>query len=513
MDAKPPNPRAALWRPPDGADVAGSVPWRVLLALGAVAAALRAIGLGRDLWLDEVLTLVDVVRRPLAEILTDYSSDNLHLLHAVAARLTVVLFGESAVALRLPAVLFGLASLAATWRLARLVGGRREALFTVALLVFSYHHVWFSQNARGYTGLLFATVLATELLLRGLWRGRGLTWIAYAAVLALGMGVHLTMIFVAAAHGLVALFLLVRAGTLADGRGRVLGAFALAAALTLLLYAPVLPQLAAFYLRPGGGTTTAAVAWKSPLWLAAEAIRGLGAGLVFGTVGVAGAALLFGAGAWSVLRRTPTAAALFVLPAVLGAATLIMLERNLWPRFFFNELAFAALFAVRGAGVLGDGLARAWSRRREPAGRGAAREPRLGTMLAVGLVVASALTLPRNVRLPKQDFSGARNFVVAAREPADRVVALDLAAEAYQRYHAAPRHGFVYARTREDLEAHAATAGRTWVLYTLSEHLAAARPALWHTVEHDFETVRVFPGTLGGGAIVVARSRGDTSEE
>ena len=505
MNAKPTIP-AALWRPPDDADLDGPVPWWVLVTLVAAAAAVRAIGLGRDLWLDEVFTLVDVVRQPLIEIVTHYSSDNLHLLYAVAAKATVVVLGESAATLRLPAVLLGLASLVAAWRLARLVGGRREALLVTALLAFSYHHVWFSQNARGYTGLLLATVLGTELFLLGLSGGRWRTWVAYAAVLALGMGLHLTMIFVAAAHGLVALGLLARAGSLTAGRGRVLGAFALAAAGTLLLYAPTLPELAAFYLQPSGGTTTAPVVWKNPLWLVAETIRGLGMGLAFGLVGAAGAALLFGAGVWSVWRRAPVAAFLFVLPAVLGGVTLIVLGRNLWPRFFFNELAFAAIFAVRGARALGDAVARAWRRR---AGHGAMPAPRLGLALALALVVASALTLPRNARLPKQDFSGARDFVLAAKQPGDRVVALDLAAEAYRRYHASPEHGFAYAWSLEELETQTAGAGRTWVLYTLTHHLRAARPELWRAVAEDYATVRVFPGTLGDGAITVARGRDD----
>ncbi len=501
-----PSNSAALWRPPDDVDPDGQVPWRALVALVAAAAAVRAVGLGRDLWLDEVFTLVDVVRRPMMEIVTHYSSDNLHLLYAVAARASVALLGESAVALRLPAVLFGLASVVAAWRLARWVGGRREALIVAALLAFSYHHVWFSQNARGYTGLLFATVLGTELFLRGLAGGRWRTWVAYAAVLALGMGLHLTMIFVAAAHGLVALGLLARAGSVGAGRGRVLGALALSAALTLLVYAPTLTQIAAFYLRPSGGTTTAAVVWKNPLWLVAETIRGLGVGLAFGVVGVAGAALLFGAGVWSVWRRSPTATVLFILPALLGGVTLVALGRNLWPRFFFNELAFAGIFAVRGARVIGDTVARAWRRR---AGDGAIAPPRLGLAVAVALVAASALTLPRNARLPKQDFSGAREFVLARRGPADRVVALDLAAEAYRRYHAAPSHNFAYAKTLEELEVEEAAAGRTWVLYTLTHHLKAARPELWRAVEERYETVRVFPGTLGDGAVVVALSRDD----
>ena len=49
--------------------------------------------------------------------------------------------------------------------------------------------------------------------------------------------------------------------------------------------------------------------------------------------------------------------------------------------------------------------------------------------------------------------------------------------------------------------------GRTWVLYTLPSHLAAAQPELVEILESEFELLKVFPGTLGDGQIVVRRSK------
>ena len=46
---------------------------------------------------------------------------------------------------------------------------RDDSVHTLAaagLLTVSYHHVWFSQNARAYTALLFFTLIATTLCLR-----------------------------------------------------------------------------------------------------------------------------------------------------------------------------------------------------------------------------------------------------------------------------------------------------------------------------------------------------------
>lgn len=469
----------------------------------ALAVGLRALRIDTDLWMDEVFTLVDFVRLPAGAIATSYPSDNQHLLYSLLARVCVVVLGESAGALRIPAAAFGVASLWATWRLGRLVFGARHGLLAAALLAVSYHHVWFSQNARGYTGLLLGTVLSTELLLRALWTGRARLWIGYAVTLALATSVHLTMVFVPAAHALVVLALAV-----SQRRGRAMwkpaGAWALAASLTLQVHALVLPQMLAFFSTPGAGTTNAPLEWKSPLWLVNETLRGLGLNLALGWSGLAAGAALFAAGGLGLLRRDRIAAVLMALPAFLGGAILLALGRNLWPRFFFHEAGFAALFAVEGALVLGHAIARR-------TGATATSGPRIAeSAIALLLVLGSAASLPRVYALPKQDWSGARDFVRAERGPDDLVVAVDLAGIVYGRYYAPE-----FARADDSgelaaLRVHArqgSVATRTWVLYTLPRYLAVVQPDLLRVLESEFDVARTFPGTLGDGAIVVARER------
>ena len=48
---------------------------------------------------------------------------------------------------------------------------------------------------------------------------------------------------------------------------------------------------------------------------------------------------------------------------------------------------------------------------------------------------------------------------------------------------------------------------RTWVLYTFPIRLAAAHPDIWTRLQENYETRAVFPGTVGGGAIVVMVNR------
>ena len=61
-----------------------------LLALAVVvAAALRLVGSGDQLWYDEIVTLVDSVRKPLAFTVTHFPSDNAHVFYSVLAHISI----------------------------------------------------------------------------------------------------------------------------------------------------------------------------------------------------------------------------------------------------------------------------------------------------------------------------------------------------------------------------------------------------------------------------------------
>ena len=177
--------------------------WLWLGGILMLALILRVIKLDASLWYDEISTLVDYVRLPTSELLTSYHSLNNHMLFSLEAQASVALFGETAWALRLPALLMGVGSIWALWLLARDVAGPWEARFSALLLAVNYHHVWFSQNARGYTGLLFWGLLATYFLVRGMKQPTWRVWLAYGIAFALSMYTHLSAVFLFTTHGLV----------------------------------------------------------------------------------------------------------------------------------------------------------------------------------------------------------------------------------------------------------------------------------------------------------------------
>ena len=250
--------------------------WSALAALTLVALGLRLWRLDSGLWLDEVFTLLDFGRVPLTEVVTMFPSQNQHMLYSVLMHFPLALWGESAWALRLPAALFGVGSVWAVFLLGRKLVGVRQALLAAALMTVSYHHVWFSQNARGYTGLLLFTILATWLWLEARDRQRWSWWVAYAVALWLGLWVHTTMVFVVASHVLVELPGAARTLYGARRRGESLSAipvlrkpvaaWLLAGTLSLQVYALSLPE----FFRTALHETSMDAEWTNPVWAATE---------------------------------------------------------------------------------------------------------------------------------------------------------------------------------------------------------------------------------------------------
>lgn len=475
--------------------------WHWVAALTVVALALRLFRLDAGLWVDEIIALIESIRPPLLQILTVYTGDNQHPLYSVLAHVAAGWFGESPWTVRLPAMLFGAATVPALYWLGTMVADRREALLAAALLTVSYHHIWFSQNARGYTGIAFFTVVATALLVEGIRTQRRGWFVGYAAVIALGAYTHLTIVFLAISQSLVCAALALfggrlpgpREGSAAAGRGRLdwrlpaLG-YLLAAGLTLLLYAPMLGDVIWWFTeRPSNfeGVST-------PGWALREAFRSLGGGA--GMAVVAGGGIIFLAGLLSYLRRSPAVFALFVLPGAVTLVLPLLIRGTMYPRFFFYLAGIALLVLIRGAVVTGGWLARAMGRPE--------RAAIAGTTLAALLVAASAVTVPRNYRHPKQDFAGALSFVESTRGPGDIVVVAGAAVRPYRSYY---RVDHPVVSTRAELRAHSARARDLWLLYTMPQYLPRFDAELAAILPQACAERRVFPGTLGGGNVYACR--------
>ncbi len=461
--------------------------WAWLALLTALAAVLRAIGLDSGLWYDEIRTLLDSVRSPLYQILTVFPGNNQHPLFSVLAHFSVQAFGEHAWSLRLPSLILGAATVPALYFFAREFVGRTEALLASLLLTVAYHHVWFSQNARGYAALALFTVLSSWLLLRGLRSGHASDFVWYALTAALGVYTHLTMVFVVVSHALMCVMPLGLPGLdqekLRRWRLPAMG-FVLAAVFTLVLYGPILMDVQQFFVKRPSPMEVA-----TPKWAAMEFVRGLqiGMGTLFG-VAVGGA--LFLAGLWSYFKQSRFVLGMFLLPGVVTVAAAVGLRRPIFPRFLFFLAGFALLIVVRGALEIGRIISR----------KGAGQVTTAGIVLVTVMAILSAAALTIDYKYPKQDFEGAMRFVEAQKAADEPVLTAGLASYPYREYYRKPWEGVT---SLEQLQKIRAQGKRVWVLYTLEGYIDVRTPDLMDALRKDCAVQGVFRGTVGNADVKV----------
>ena len=469
------------------------IPQRTAIALLAlavvVATALRLVGAGDQLWYDEIRTLVDSVRKPLAVIVTHFPSDNDHVFYSVLGHISVELAGETPFTVRLPAILFGIASIPLIYIMGAKVTTRFEALAAAMLATVAAYHVWFSQNARGYTILLVLALLGTQLILDGLKSRSRKPWLLFAVVSALGAYTHVSMVLAVFGQAIaIAIHLLVaRRFTVAELKGPAIG-FMGAAALTILLYLPMLGDVAGFF-----GTQSALPKSASVGSGMLDMVRNMQLGVVRGGVLIVGGAV-FLVGLVSYWRQSLLIPALFFVPPALVYFATILLERPTRPRFFFFVAGFLLLVGVRGVFVIirfvVDRLG------------GAAWERTLRWAAVAAMTSLLLIDLGRTYGKPKMDYEGALAYVEASRRP-DDIVALGGVGTA-----------FVYPTylgrnwPRLDSADHLAALRRAndvLVLYTFERALGHGDPALLDVLRTRCTEERNFAGTLQDGDIHVSR--------
>jgi 4-amino-4-deoxy-L-arabinose transferase-like glycosyltransferase len=468
-----------------------------LAVLTTAAAVLRVISLNSQLWCDEIIFEVNAVREPTWDLITHYSYDTQHTFYALLAQGFVAIFGDHPWVVRLPAVLCGTLSIPALYRLGMEVTDRFESLAAAGILAVSYHHVWFSQNARGYTLLLLAALLATLCLVRGLRSSAWGPWIAYAVIVALGAYTHLTMVFLAISHALICAGLLLRPTNhrwKCDWRKATTG-FALAALLTVLLYLPMLSDVQNFFLHKPSGMK----GLSTPGWAFFEALnvlaKGIGLKAFLAIPALLVAAAIIGCGLWSYFRQDRTVFFLFMLPVVVTVCGALAGRGTMYPRFFFFLAGFALLILARGIMVFIHGLAKRFALGKE-------RSIAFETICL--LMACSAASLGPNYWYPKQDFQGPIAYIQEHKVEGDTVVTAGTAATTcYHRYYQQPWESV---GTATDLAKQKSANHSVWLVYAFPRYFAAECPELADLLGKSLTVEQQFAGTLSGGELVVCRA-------
>jgi 4-amino-4-deoxy-L-arabinose transferase-like glycosyltransferase len=170
------------------------------LALGLILVLsfyLRLHHLGsRPLYGDEPFFTVEIATRSLSQITTTNLGSTLYplLVHFLLP------LGKTETMARLPAALFGLFSVLAIFLLAKQIFGKKEGLIAALFSSISTYLIFFSQQARGYTGLLLFSVLSLYFFWRALNEGKTHLWLLYTLSTVIGIYFHLILILVIPIH-------------------------------------------------------------------------------------------------------------------------------------------------------------------------------------------------------------------------------------------------------------------------------------------------------------------------
>lgn len=474
-------------------DISRSTALLALTIVTVLGVLLRVHNLGQDLWLDEITPILDYMRLSPLQVMGSYLRSNNHLLNTLLEKISIGAFGEHEWSARLPAVIFGSLTVPLVYWLARTSLSRATALGASLILAMSYHHVFFSQNARGYTGYIFFALLATGLLIHALRDDRLWQWALYVAAIVLGSASLLINAFVAGAHAVLCVIVAIRMTRerrpVAPFVRRVLGVFAVAGFLAFQIYAAALPEvyvvINTIYAEPATGYPPFSAEFF------AELARGISAG--FGSPLVALAFLIVGATGFTALAvlAWPLAVAL-AMPLVLTALLLGIRNLTFSPRFFLLGLPLALLSAMAAVQWVAQRIRRRW----------------IVLVAGAALAFAAGRSLPYYYRTPKQPYRAALS-IVDARAANGRIVVLSNAATGFRYYTARlpvrDTSRYVYTRAAAEFDSltRGDTAGPPQVLTTFSRALRIELPEIFETLERDWKPDTTLAATVGDGQITI----------
>lgn len=174
----------------------------VVVIATTLAAALVMTGLGsKSLVRDEVASYT-IAAMPWPVFVDDILSESFNSGLFYLFLRAVVPLSSQEWALRLQPAMAFVATVPVTILLARRLLGRRQAVAVAVLVAAQPFLVRNGQFARGYATLVLVSVVASWLFDRGVLEGRRRTWLAYAAVVGIGIYVHLFIVFFVAAQAM-----------------------------------------------------------------------------------------------------------------------------------------------------------------------------------------------------------------------------------------------------------------------------------------------------------------------
>jgi mannosyltransferase len=177
-----------------------------VVALTALAAALRLSGFGESIIGDEVLTFAVATKPRLGDLVPaiQATEDNPPLYYLLAWASSKL--GDANSLVRLPSLVFGVGTVPAVYLLGVRTVGRAGALIGAALIALSPWAVGFSTEARAYATMTFFVTLSSLALVIAIKRRDQRSWVLFWLASTLALYSHYTALTILVAQGAWALW-------------------------------------------------------------------------------------------------------------------------------------------------------------------------------------------------------------------------------------------------------------------------------------------------------------------
>lgn len=475
-----------------------------IVLLGLV---LRCLSLDSSFWLDEITPLTFYRDSSVFGLLTTYYSTNNHLFYTLLEKLATGVFGEHEWVVRLPSVLIGAITIPVFYLLTRLVASRFISLSTALLLSVSYQHIFFSQNARGYTAHLLFTLAATLFLIRGIKKDKVSDWLAYCLCMFLNMASIIASLSVLIAHFLMAAIAAVVVQRRSKGGWplfrRLCAVIFLSLLMVLHLYSIIFPQAYMVVQETYKVQSTGFTLFSAEF--VGEVVRGLRlTNSPILLIAAVPGSIVACSGLKAIFRSSWLLLVGLVLPEILLALYLLKLGLSVSPRFFLLALPFALLICAAGIHEVLQWILQKFK-----------LEKAYFVLFCLATTAIAAVNVPSlstYYRIPKQDF---RSALMYLKSKPSRVypVSVYTAREGVAYY--AGRNGlrlnedYFDARTVAEFEDilkkhHPAD---LYLLTTFPRALHLDHPELEPLIDRYWIVDKVFPGSIGDGDLTVWKPR------
>src|SRR3990172_830273 len=147
-----------------------------------IALLLRLINISQSLWLDETISATFARDLSFFRIITQFSLSDTHPpLYYLVLRAWSLVFGFSEASLRMPSVIFGVLTVYLTYKIGKVLAGKKVGTLSALFMSTAPLHIYYSQEARMYSFSTLAVSLVVYFFLKKKW------FLLSLAILLVGM--------------------------------------------------------------------------------------------------------------------------------------------------------------------------------------------------------------------------------------------------------------------------------------------------------------------------------------